>query len=254
MKDFTLKAYKRFLQDFSRKGYSFQTLQDFVQQPQEKVIILRHDVDRKPKNALKIANIENELGIKASYYFRIGKESNQPKIIKQIADLGHEIGYHYEDLSLANGDYGKAIQSFEKNLNYFRQFYPIKTICMHGSPMSKWDNRDLWKKYNYRDYGIICEPYFDLDFDKVFYITDAGRAWNNENVSIRDKVETNFKFKINSTQDIINLYKSNQLPNQIMISTHPHNWADNPLEWYKILFWQSIKNIIKRRIIKIGSK
>ena len=55
---------------------------------------------------------------------------------------------------------------------------PVKTICMHGSPLSKWDNRDLWKRYNYRDFGIIAEPYFDLDFDEVFYITDTGRSWN----------------------------------------------------------------------------
>ena len=60
---------------------------------------------------------------------------------------------------------------------------------MHGSPLSKWDNRDLWKRYNYRDYGIIAEPYFDLDFDEVFYLTDTGRSWNNSKASVRDKVE-----------------------------------------------------------------
>ena len=61
---------------------------------------------------------------------------------------------------------------------------PVKTICMHGSPLSKWDNRDLWKRYNYRDYGIIAEPYFDVDFDEVFYITDTGRRWDGDKVSI----------------------------------------------------------------------
>ena len=65
----------------------------------------------------------------------------------------------------------------------------VKTICMHGSPLSKWDNRDLWKKYDYRDFGIIAEPYFDLDFDEVFYLTDTGRSWNNSKASVRDKVE-----------------------------------------------------------------
>ena len=53
-----------------------------------------------------------------------------------------------------------AIEDFERNLEKFREFYPVKTICMHGSPLSKWDNRDLWKRYDYRDYGIIAEPYF----------------------------------------------------------------------------------------------
>ena len=78
--------------------------------------------------------------------------------------------------------------SFESNLDYFRTFYPVKTICMHGSPASKWDNRDLWNNYSYRDFGIIAEPYFDLDFTNVLYLTDTGRKWNGERSSVRDKV------------------------------------------------------------------
>ncbi len=122
-------------------------------------------------------------------------------------------------------------------------------MCMHGSPMSKWDNRKLWEKYDYRKYGIICEPYFDLDFNKVFYITDAGRSWNNEKVSIRDKVKSEFSIQINSTDDIIKLLESKSAPKQIMISTHPHNWSKNNMEWLKIFVWQNAKNIIKRVLI-----
>ena len=214
----------------------------------EHFIILRHDIDRKPKNALKTAIIENKLGIKASYYFRIGKQSNQPEIIKQIAELGHEIGYHYEDLAYAKGDYQKAIKNFKSNLEYFRKFYPVKTMCMHGSPLSKWDNRDLWNKYNYKDYGIIAEPYFDLDFNEIFYITDASRTWNNKKVTLRDKVKSNFNIKIDTAFNIMALLKSKKLPDKIMLNTHPRNWSDNSIEWYKILFWQSFKNSIKKHL------
>ncbi len=59
---------------------------------------------------------------------------------------------------------------------------------MHGSPLSKYDNKLLWKYYNYRDFGIIGEPYFDVNFSKVLYLTDTGRRWNGEKVSVRDKV------------------------------------------------------------------
>jgi len=75
MKDFTLTTYKKLLQELLASGYSFQTLQGFIRQPENKTVILRHDVDRKPKNALVIAKIEKKVGIKASYYFRIVKES-----------------------------------------------------------------------------------------------------------------------------------------------------------------------------------
>ena len=61
---------------------------------------------------------------------------------------------------------------------------------MHGSPISKWDNRKLWERYNYRDYGVNVEPYFDINYGRVFYITDTGRAWNNKNTNFRDTVDS----------------------------------------------------------------
>jgi peptidoglycan/xylan/chitin deacetylase (PgdA/CDA1 family) len=99
MRDFTLTTYKKLLHELLANGYSFQTLQDFIQQAEDKTVILRHDVDRLPGNALVIAKIEREAGIKASYYFRIVKESYDEDIIRQIAEMGHEIGYHYENLA-----------------------------------------------------------------------------------------------------------------------------------------------------------
>ena len=69
--DFTLKIYKKFLHSLLANDYSFQPLENFIQHPnKEKIVILRHDVDRNPGNALVIAEIEKDAGIKASYYFR----------------------------------------------------------------------------------------------------------------------------------------------------------------------------------------
>jgi len=117
---------------------------------------------------------------------------------------------------------------------------------MHGSPISKWDNRLLWEKYDYQKFGITSEPYFDLDFDKVFYITDAGRTWNNESINLRDKVSSNFNFTFNHTKDIIEAIKKNQLPDKIMINIHPEHWADSSLEWLKIWINRKVRNAGKK--------
>ncbi len=78
------------------------------------------------------------------------------------------------------------------NLERLRKLYPVKTICMHGSPLSKYDNRKLWEKHDYKDYGIIGEPYFDVDFSRVLYLTDTGRCWDGFDYSVRDKVISDF--------------------------------------------------------------
>jgi hypothetical protein len=121
---------------------------------------------------------------------------------------------------------------------------------MHGSPLSKWDNRDIWERYNYRDYGIIAEPYFDVDYSKVFYITDTGRAWNNKEASIRDKVDSGFGVNIRSTDHLIELIDNNKLPDQLFINAHSHRWSDNMFDWSKEYVVQNLKNVVKRLMVR----
>ncbi len=252
MKDFIHKIYKEFLETLKVKEFQFLTIDEFYNSKYNKskpFILIRHDVDRRPNSSLKMAKIENSMGVKATYYFRTIPKTLKPKIIKEIVNLGHEIGYHYESLAETNGDYKKAIQDFEKNLEKLREIYPIKTIAMHGRPTSKWDSRMLWDRYNYKKYNIVIEPYFDIDFKEILYITDASRQWDNENTNLRDKVDSGFDFKFTNTVDIINLIQDIDAPKRIMINIHPEHWAESNFEWYKILIIRKSKNFIKKLIL-----
>lgn len=248
--DFTVEKMIELLNVLKSRGYSFLTFEDFIGRDFDKAVILRHDVDKLPGNSLRFAELQHGLGIKGTYYFRIVKESFNPGIIKKIASLGHEIGYHYEDLTLARGDLEKAYELYRKNLEKLREFYPVRTICMHGSPLTKWDNKDIWKKYSYRVTGITGEPYFDLDFRKVFYITDTGRRWDGGSVSLRDKVNSDFHLRFRTTNQIINAVHSDTFPGRVMFTFHPQRWTSSAFEWTNELFKQNVKNIIKKAIVK----
>jgi len=248
--DFTLKKYKELVSTLISTGYTFQTFEEFVKNPNSKVVVLRHDVDRRAINATWLGEIEKSLNIKGSYYFRIVPESNNKDVINKIVSLGHEVGYHYEDLGMTKGNYEKAYSNYRKNLKYFRTFYPVSTICMHGSPENRIDNREIWKKYNYKENGIVAEPYFDVDYNKVFYITDTGRAWNKKSVIIRDKVTTNINIPINSIDHMMDLIKNGKLPDQLIISTHPHRWFDVGFLWFNELVMQNIKNMVKAILVR----
>jgi hypothetical protein len=254
--DFTLTVYKELLETLKEADYTFYRFVDYldVEKPSEPFVIMRHDVDRRPGNALETAKIENDLGIKASYYFRIVKESFHTPIIKEIAAMGHEIGYHYEDITLAHGDPEKAMENFRKNLEQFHALAPLKTLCMHGSPVSKWDNREIWKTYNYRDFGFIGEPYYDIDFSKVLYLTDTGRRWNGRQVSVRDRVDSGFDVDIKTTAGLIAGVKKGELPQRIMFNIHPERWDDSFLPWFRQLVLQNTKNVVKRIIARRGRR
>ena len=247
--DFTIRTYRELLKTLIGQDYYFQTVRDFIQGPEKKAVILRHDVDAYPKNSLNTAYLENEMGIRATYYFMTRPRSYDKRIIEEILRMGHEIGYHYDDLSSAKGDFEVAINSFQKNLEYLRLICPVETICMDGNAYSKWDNLRLWEKYDYRDYHIIAEPYLDLDFDKVLYLTDTGRKWNALNYSRWDKVKTSYNYSNKSTADIIKDLKKGALPDQLLINTHPQRWHNVFFAWMKELMLQNVKNVVKRMVV-----
>ena len=257
--DFTLKKYSELLNRLIDGHYCFVTFENYcfhkAEMESERFVILRHDVDLKAENSLAVAKIEQILGVQASYYFRVVEQSNKPEIIKAIAGMGHEIGYHYEDMSICEGDVARAMDHFTKQLAYFRQYYPVQTICMHGSPRSKFDGKDLWKTNDYHNWGIIGEPYFDVDFSKLFYLTDTGRRWDGFNVSMRDKVPVYQErwiaegYVYHTTDDIIVALQNETLPERLMITTHPQRWTDSRLQWGKEWLAQRVKNVVKRILI-----
>ncbi len=244
--DFTVQQYIKLLETLIDQNYTFQTFEAFIKMPESKSIVLRHDVDLLPQNSLVFAQIQEQMGIQGTYYFRAVPESWDEAIIKEIAALGHEIGYHYECLTTWDGDLELGINDFKKNLIALRKLAPVTTICMHGSPMSKYDSKQLWEQYKYSDYGILAEPYFDVDYNQVFYLTDTGRKWDGHATSVRDKVDTTYTNTYHSTAQIITAAQQQVLPNTVMFTFHPQRWNDNLWNWSKELVLQNIKNVVKK--------
>ena len=254
-RDFTFNKYKELCEKIKNSGYTTFTMIDFfeIQKKQSikdlNFIILRHDVDKMPENALEMAIIENKLGIHSTYYFRSTKDVFRPDIIKQICDLGHEIGYHYEVLVKAKGNTVEAIRIFDKELAIFRNICDIRTICMHGNSLSKWDNRDLWRSYNFRDYGIIGEAYVSVDFKDILYLSDSGGSWDNSKIRIKDTIDQNslkFPVEINNTDTIIDMFQKNTTPiNKIYLLAHPDRWNDSMDKWLYEYITKKFRNAAK---------
>jgi len=251
--DFTIRRLSELYMEFVKKEYSIVPFVEYLANDKyKKTLILRHDVERKVHNALKIAAMEKSLGIRASYYFRYRPGAFNESVIKEISSMGHEIGYHYEDLSAANGDFEQAIRMFKENLALFRRISEVRTICMHGSPLSKWDNRLIWYRYNYHDFGIIGEPFFDVNFGAVLYLTDTGRRWNGKSVSVRDKVKFDSEHSYRSTDSILKALRTGMLPEKVMLNVHTHRWTNNILSWMIEFVGQNSKNIGKRVLINLN--
>ncbi len=274
MRDFTLAKYVELLDILKMKKIPAVTFEEYSAVSPGRFVILRHDVDRLPLNAVQMAETENRMGIRSSYHFRSATLYKNPEAIIKIAALGHEVCYHYEDLQgISDREYRllisggnnvnaddtpgifRAFEAFSEHLGGLRKYYPVKVASMHGNPLSRKDNRMIWNYFDYRSLGIICEPYFDIDYSKVLYITDTGRSWNRKSVNIRDNVTRGFgrtmgeplneRFRFRSTDEMIHSIENELLPPGFIISTHPQRWNSGIIPWLGELAMQSAKNVVK---------
>ncbi len=290
--DFTLDLFSSLLTALNDAGYQLMPVSDWNMNKQsghQRQILLRHDVDRAAERSVATAVIEHNLGVRGTYYFRIMPESYDVQVIRQIMSLGHEIGYHYEDLDLSARELRAAKQKpgtvsekdlaemaysrFRKNLSLLRELAPVSTICMHGSPRSRYDSRLLWKYFDYGELGIETEPYFDIPLDDRLYLTDTGRRWDGTAVSVRDRVYVrdrayyegwarkpvtgsamamteagrvlHYEHKFRKSSDIMESAIAGNLPEKMLLNIHPQRWSNSLPVWISELVTQNLKNVVK---------
>lgn len=99
-RDFTFANYKRLLL-LAKEHYEFIFFNGEIK-IENKSILLRHDVEFSVPIALQMAKIENQLGIKATYFVQLhgdfynALEKSTFRQLKEIESLGHRLELHFD--------------------------------------------------------------------------------------------------------------------------------------------------------------
>jgi hypothetical protein len=99
--DFTIARYGQLIELARSQGFVFVAFGD-VFPPAGKIILWRHDVEFSPHTALRMAEIESDAGVKATYFFQLHSEfynvleKEVSHIVARIKELGHDIGLHFD--------------------------------------------------------------------------------------------------------------------------------------------------------------
>jgi hypothetical protein len=251
--DFTYDIYRELLVAGLDNDYVFVTIGDYLKGDglPDRFIMMRHDVDRKPENALTMARLESEMDVRSTYYFRTTSKTFRPSIIEEIASLGHEVGYHYEDLDRAFGDDRRAHELFEGNLRKLRDVSPVETVCMHGNPLTPYDNREMWADGNAdpEDYGLLGEAYLSMDFTDVVYFSDTGRTWRDGELKIKDhtREEGEKPVQVDTTRELARLLDEHRIRRTCLV-VHPNRWARTYPELVAERTKDFVVNLAKRGI------
>jgi len=253
--DFTLDQYARLCSAVKASKYQVLTVREFLERApiEGHLLIMRHDVDEDARNALDMARVEHDLGIRATYYFRVRKRVFVPAIIDEIASYGHEIGYHYETLDKTRGNVEEALSLFAVELAMLRERYDIKTACMHGNPLTKYDNKKIWENCELDHFGLIGEPYLSLDYSQFLYFSDSGRTWLGDKNKIKDRISSiNLPtVQVKDTGDLIGLITDGR-HKKICILTHPKRWSKNLINYLTYYMIDLAYNAGKKLILVVG--
>ncbi len=112
--------------------------------PARRHLVLRHDVDTDPRTAAAMWQIDRELGVESSYFFRLSTMA--PALMASIAAGGSEASYHYEEMATVAKRRGlrtraealdhvpEARALFATNLQRLRSAtgLPMRVVAAHG--------------------------------------------------------------------------------------------------------------------------
>ena len=182
MSIFTYDYYRKSLETAIKKEYKFlMCKENNLIKNHNKVIVLRHDIDYSLENALKMALIESSLGLNATYFIRMHSKHYNPleyknyKIIKKIACLGHEIGFHQEP-DFSNIFFENRQDEYVKNqIRCFADLFDVE-VCGVSTHEPNRTGFQITKE-NLQYFNLNYEAYCPKLMSDVKYISDSGSRW-----------------------------------------------------------------------------
>lgn len=172
-------SYKHYFQvlDEAKKEYNIIPVKDvFKFRNDEKLVILRHDVDVSLEHALRIAEMEADHNLRSTYFILFHGTYYNPlsdvnvSSIQSISDLGHEIGLHY-DTSFLKGPVTKIIKNITDEVKILENIIDkkITSIVQHDPSTSPELGAKIPRKF--------LDPMKSTVFKKISYISDSVQNW-----------------------------------------------------------------------------
>jgi hypothetical protein len=169
---FSFAAYRRMLDAARDSGYRFVAYDDDHPDDGSRLCLLRHDVDIDPEAAARIARIEHECGVAATYFVMVrspvynafGRANEM--FFREIVDLGHRIGLHYD---LAFRPYVRPTDEWirrEAAVLESMLGVEVNVVSFHQPTFGAEDARSVQSE------GMISA----FDFPGFVYVSDANKA------------------------------------------------------------------------------
>ena len=204
--DFTRKNFRRLL-GLAKETYTPRTYTNFKKD--ERFIILRHDLDTSVEAALKMAKIEYEEGVTATYCLHLHNkfynllEAQNTAQIREIQSIGHQIGLHF-DVDYYQITNLELLEAWlQRESRFLEELFgqKIRVFSFHNPNKFALGCKD-WM------YAGLINTYAAYFQDEVGYCSDSNGYWRHR-----------------SLEEVLTTRKDKQL--QVLL--HPEWWVDEPM-------------------------
>jgi hypothetical protein len=206
--DFTEDEYLRLMELASRK-YTFV---HYDENPPGPCVCWRHDVDYSPQRALALARIEAERSLKCIYHvYLTGRyysllEPPVTALFREIAELGHVLGLHFDMDVLGTGentDTDRILEriDFEKSILEKLLYQPMRSISFHNYALNQ---ERLMRAGCLHGMINVCSSAI---WDGYKYVSDSNGIWRHERL-----------------RDVL----SREPYDRLHVLTHPVWWTPTP--------------------------
>jgi hypothetical protein len=176
---FTYREYARFLDRLASREVV--QLREFARGAGD--LALRHDVDSRLDSALRLARLEHDRGLRATYFVLhtapYWDDGDLVPRVRRLQELGHEVGFHNDLVTVERVHGGDARAALEEALAQLREAgIDVVGTAAHGSPwchrlgyhnnyvFAGWDepqpgfpSRDVAEKLDPAEFGLEYEAY-----------------------------------------------------------------------------------------------
>lgn len=198
--EFTYDWYRAFLGHLDATGTRFRTYADDLETGD---VVLRHDVDLSPDRALRVARIEADLGVRATYFFLLSSplynvhNRHTRTVIREIESMGHDVGLHFsthqhwpDDTVIDDATVEGAVERERAALGTVAD--PVDAVSFHAPP-------DWVLGHEFEAFDSAYAPAFVTE---ATYRADSNQRWREE-PPLADGV-----------------------PDRLQVATHPGLWGD----------------------------
>ena len=150
-------------------------------------LILRHDIDFSVEMAYEVAKINYEMNVDATFFFMITNshynclDKKNRTLIKCIANMGFEVGLHFDPTLYADCDFAKHAK-FESNIIESITGVRVESISLHNPSIHG-------QMFNIIGYNNAYDAKW---FSDEVYLSDSRKMFRNKNIKdfLTDKTKS----------------------------------------------------------------